>query len=332
MNRRRATAIAHPNVALVKYWGKRDVPLNLPAAGSVSVTLAGIQTRTTVEFSPNQDRDLVILNGRSLWGPRLNRTIHFLDRLRDMASVGMRAMVTTENDFPTAAGLASSSSGFAALALAASAALGLELSLPELSVLARLGSGSAARSVYGGFVEMLPGRTPHGNDAYAVQLASEEHWDLRCLAVLTASGEKSVGSTEAMNRTRDTSPYYEPWVHSVPEDILQARQAIRTRDLMRLAQIAERSCLRMHASALAAEPGLLFWNGMTVDLIHHVRKLRAGGLPVFFTIDAGPHVKVFCESADYSAVIRALRVVVGDQEILSLRAGPGAYLVDESRA
>ncbi|MEL6182601.1 MAG: diphosphomevalonate decarboxylase, partial [Myxococcota bacterium] len=202
-----ATAIAHPNLALVKYWGKRDIHLNLPAAGSLSVTLAGLRTRTTVTFTPGQARDAAILNGRAVWGAKLDRVIRFLDLLRHRAGVDLHATVHTENDFPTAAGLASSSSGFAALAAAGSAALGLELSAPELSVLARLGSGSAARSIHGGFVEMMAGRLPDGSDAHAIPIAYEDHWDLRCLILLTAQGEKSIGSTEAMNHTATTSPY-----------------------------------------------------------------------------------------------------------------------------
>ena len=326
--RMRATAIAHPNLALVKYWGKRDIRLNLPAAGSLSVTLSGLRTQTSVAFIPGQARDAVILNGRAVWGPKLDRIVRFLDHLRRLAGTDLRATVNTENDFPTAAGLASSSSGFAALAAAGAAALGLELTAPELSVLARLGSGSAARSIHGGFVEMLPGVMPDGSDSHAVPVAYENHWDLRCLILLTAKGETSIGSTEAMNHTASSSPYYRAWVESVPHDLALAREAIRNRDMKTLAVVAERSCLRMHASAAAADPGILFWNGTTIELIHHIRKLRSDGFPVFFTIDAGPHVKVFCSASEMSAVTQSIRSVFSG-DIIVARPGPGVYLKDE---
>lgn len=238
----RATAIAHPNIALVKYWGKRDSALNLPAAGSLSLTLDGLRTRTTVHFDATQSRDLIILNGNAQAGRKAQRISRFLDILREMAQVRAAAVVHTDNDFPTAAGLASSSSGFAALAAAASTALQLPLTLPQLSVLARRGSGSAARSVLGGFVEMLPGQEEDGADAYAIPVADVDHWNLQCLMVLTSSGEKSIGSTEAMNHTATTSPYYDAWVQSVPADLERARHAIAQKDFFALAQVAEHSC------------------------------------------------------------------------------------------
>lgn len=325
----RATALAHPNIALVKYWGKRDERLNLPAAGSLSLTLEGLRTRTTVTFDDSLDRDLVLLNNKALSGRNLQRISAFLDLVRQRADVRAFAAVQTENDFPTAAGLASSSSGFAALAAASTAALGLKLSSSELSTLARQGSGSAARSVLGGFAEMRPGERPDGLDAYAVPVAPAAHWNLRCLVLLTAQGEKDLGSTDAMNHTSRTSPYFPAWVESVPQDLAEARDAIARRDFMHLAKVAERSCLRFHASALAADPGILYWNGLTLQLIHRVRQLRDEGLKVFFTIDAGPHVKVFCEAGQLAAIKPILQSVPGVQDVLTARPGQGVMLEDE---
>lgn len=326
----KATAVAHPNIALVKYWGKRHVELNLPSAGSLSLTLAGLTTRTTVEFNQHLDKDIIFINDRVQAGKRLDRLSAFLDRMRSMASVGWRAKVQSENDFPTAAGLASSSSGFAALAAAGCAALGLEPTRDQLSVLARLGSGSAARSVPGGFVELHPGdEDGDGTDCFAAPFAGPGHWDLRCLIVLTAHGEKSVGSTEAMLRTADTSPYFDAFVESVPEDLDKARAAVKARDFQALAEVTEHSCLKFHAAAIAANPGILYWNGLTIQLIHRVRRMRAEGVKVFFTIDAGPHVKVFCESPALSAVREILRAVEGVGEILIARPGPGVRLEDD---
>ena len=327
-----ATARAHPNIALVKYWGKRgEAALNLPAAGSVSLTLEGMVTETTVRFDEAPGgTDRVELDGIRLEGAKRERISRFLDLVRDRAGVGrVGAEVRTANDFPTGAGLASSASGFAALALAASRAAGLELAPGVLSALARRGSGSAARSVFGGFVEMLPGQPPDEDaSAHAVPLAGADHWNLHCMVAVTARGAKEVGSTEGMERTRRTSPYYEPWVASVPEAVEAARQAIAARDLEALAQVAEASCLRMHASALAADPGVIYWRGATVELFGLVRRLRDQGLPCFFSVDAGPHVKVFCQAEATEQIGLALRGAPGVLEVLHTRPGPGASLVE----
>lgn len=322
----KATALAHPNIALVKYWGKRDVALNLPAAPSLSLTLAGMETRTTVEFDASFDSDHAQINGAVLRGPKLARLSDFLERVRQMSGEDRFARIVSENTFPTAAGLASSASGFAALATAATQAAGLELGSEELSVLARLGSGSAARSILGGFVEMRAGERVDGQDSFAVQVADANHWDLRCIVAITAEGEKSVGSTDGMMDTMLTSTFYDAWIAGVYDDMPVARQAILERDFMALATVAERSCLRMHASAIAADPGILYWNPTTVRLIHRIRRARKDGLPVFFTIDAGPHVKVFCEASDRSAVEAILKSTEGVLGTLSTRPGAGVSI------
>jgi diphosphomevalonate decarboxylase len=329
-----ATAVAHPNIALVKYWGKRDVEYNLPAAGSVSMTLGGLETRTHVRFDEGLDRDQFELDGDPVEaGKQLRRVSGFLDLIRNQAGFDSRARVVSANNFPTAAGLASSASGFAALAVAAASAAGLHLDDRELSIIARRGSGSAARSIYGGYVEMRPGANADAavasEEAFALPIAAPEHWDLRCLVAVTVKGEKAVGSTEGMNRTEQTSPYFPAWVESVPTDIEAAKQAIEQQDFEHLATIAERSCLRMHASAIGAEPGVLYWRGTTVDLIHRVREARASGVSAFFTIDAGPHVKVFCPAAEADDVRAMLEDVVGVRDVLEAWPGDPARLVDD---
>ncbi len=322
------TSIAHPNIALVKYWGKRHKALNLPAAGSLSVTLDGLSTTTSVEFEPRLDGDVIVLDEQPLQeGRARRRVVDFLDLLRDAAEIDLSARVETTNDFPTAAGLASSASGFAALAMAASKAAGLEWSRERLSVLARRGSGSAARSLFGGFVEMKAGSRPDGEDAHAIAVADADHWDLRCLIALTTRGQKKVGSTEGMIHTQQTSPLFEPWRSTVDDDIAQARRAIDERDFEKLAVVAERSCLRMHATAIGADPGILYWNPTTVELIHGIRTARKRGLPCFFTIDAGPHVKVFCTPDDEDAVEELLAATAGVLAVLKTRPGQGARCI-----
>lgn len=320
-------ARANSNIALVKYWGKRDPVLNLPAAGSISMTLHGLETRTSVLFDPELETDLVDLNGERLGQGKAARLSAFIDRVRTMAGFEHRAHIQTVNDFPTAAGLASSASGFAALTLAATQAAGMDLSSQELSILARIGSGSAARSVYGGFVEMHAGARDDGQDAFAVPLFEADHWDLKCLVAVCAQGPKAYGSTEAMEHTSHTSPFYQPWIDDVPQALDAAREALGARDFEALAHTAEASCLRMHASAMAAAPGILYWKGATVDLIHSVRAWRARGLAAFFTIDAGPHVKVFCEARDARALKAKLVDHPGVLDVLEARAGRGAEIV-----
>jgi diphosphomevalonate decarboxylase len=326
----KATAVAHPNIALVKYWGKRNIEYNLPAAGSVSMTLGGLETHTTVSFDDSLERDVLELDEQIIEvGTKYERVSRFLGLVRKRSGLRAAARVVSRNDFPTGAGLASSASGFAALALAASEAAGLELSPAELSSLSRRGSGSAARSIFGGFVEMHAGTREDGQDAFAEPVAGADHWDLRCIIAVTARGEKTVSSTEGMTRTHQTSPFYEQWIDSVALDVEWARAAIEQRDFEELARIAEASCLRMHATAMAAEPGIVYWNGTTVDLMHRVRDARAGGLPVFFTIDAGPQVKVFCPTSAQEKCEALLRETDGVREVIATYPGQGARLVEE---
>lgn len=324
-----ATAVAGTNIALVKYWGKRDEALNLPATGSLSLTLDRLGTRTRVAFDGGDGaRDRVTLDGAPAAEKVAARVTVFLDRLRARAGMATRATVVTDNSVPTAAGLASSASGFAALAVAGARAAGLDLPPAELSVLARLGSGSAARSIFGGFVEMARGARADGGDAAARPLPEGDGWDVRLVVAITAAGEKALGSTAAMRRTAETSPYFEAWVRGVDGDLAAARAAIAARDLTALGAVAERSALRMHASALAADPPILYWNPATVAAMACVRALRAAGTPAFFTIDAGPHVKVLCGARDAEAIATALAEVPGVLRTLIAAPGPGARLLE----
>jgi len=328
-----ATAVAGTNIALVKYWGKRDQALNLPATGSLSLTLDRLGTRTHVAFDGGDGAaDRVTLNGAAAEAKVAARVSAFLDRVRARAGIAARATVTSENNIPTAAGLASSASGFAALALAAARAAGCNLTPAELSVLARLGSGSAARSIFGGFVEMARGERADGTDAVARPLQLGDgggtDWPVRLVVAITAAGEKALGSTAAMARTAETSPYYPAWVRGVDGDLAAARAAIAARDLAALGAVAERSAMRMHASAMAADPAILYWNPATIAAMTCVRGLRAQGTPAYFTIDAGPHVKVLCEAATADGIAAALDEVPGVLRTLIASPGPGARIVE----
>jgi diphosphomevalonate decarboxylase len=324
-----ATAVAGTNIALVKYWGKRDEALNLPATGSLSLTLDRLGTRTRVAFDGGGGaRDRVTLDGAPAAEKVAARVTAFLDRVRARAGISSRATVVSDNSVPTASGLASSASGFAALAVAAARAAELDLTPTELSVLARLGSGSAARSIFGGFVEMARGARPDGADAAARSLPDGDGWDVRLVVAITAAGEKALGSTAAMRRTAETSPYYEAWVRSVDADLAAAGAAIGTRDLLALGAVAERSALRMHASAMAADPPIIYWNPATLAAMARVRALREAGTSAFFTIDAGPHVKVLCAAPDAEMIAAALAEVPGVLRTLVAAPGPGARIVE----
>lgn len=321
-----ATAIAHPNIALVKYWGKRDVERNIPAVGSLSITLDGLTTTTGVQFDAELSEDSFLLGGRE--APEMQpRVARCLDCIRERAGTRLHARVESWNDFPTAAGLASSASGFAALVVAADQALAAGLPRAELADIARRSSGSAARSFFGGFVELR--LTPDDKRPTEVRRILEPaQWPLRVAVAVTEAGPKAVGSTEGMLLTERTSPYFQAWVESSEGDLAEARSAVERRDFEALAEISESSCLKMHAVMLSARPGLVYWNGATVECIRRVRELRAGGVSVFFTVDAGPQVKAVCLPEAFDRVAEELQAVPGVTDLLESGLGEGAQAVD----
>ena len=322
-----ATALAHANIALIKYWGKRDLRLNLPAVGSLSITLDSLWTRTRVRFEEALDADQFSLNGVAK-PDEVSRVAKCLALLRAQAGATRYARVESENNFPTGAGLASSASGFAALVVAAAAALNISAPASKLSEFARRGSGSASRSLFGGFVEWSKGVREDGQDSIASPLLAADQWPLSVVVAVTSKQAKTIGSTEGMNRTADSSPYYGAWVDSGEADLNEARAAILAKDFERLAAISEYSCLKMHALALAARPGLIYVNGATVDAMHAVRGLRASGVPVFFTVDAGPQLKAVCLPEAVDAVRRCLKDIRGVLDIIETGLGAGARLVE----
>ena len=311
-----ATAVAHPNIALCKYWGKRDRALNLPSVGSLSLTLAPFSTTTTVEWGA--DFDELVLNGRTGTAAEASKVFGLLDLIDSWRP---RVRVLTENDFPTAAGLASSSSGFAALALAATTAAGQKRSAEELSTLARRGAGSAARSIFGGWSEWKLGEREDGLDSYAYEIAPQDHWDVRMIVAIFDAGPKSISSRDGMLHTQQTSPYYPAWVQSAPRDLAEARSAIRNRDLAALGTVMERSALRMHACMMAADPAVLYWKSGSLWAQETVRMLRDQGIPCAWTMDAGPNVKVLVPAA-HAGVVAARLARVAEQVHVLEPGGP----------
>jgi diphosphomevalonate decarboxylase len=319
----KATAQAQPNIALIKYWGKRDVARNLPAVDSLSITLDALWTRTTVDFDAQLVSDEFSLNDR----PRpamLDRVSKCLDSIPGFVGRRPFARVQSQCNFPVAAGLASSASAFAALVVAASSAAGSQLDRLALARLAGQASGSAARSLYGGFVELTA-----GEDAIELhQLAKPDEWPLRVVVAVTETGPKAVGSGEAMQRSAQTSPFYSNWVEQQAADLRAAREAVVNRDFQSLAAIAEHNCLKMHSVMWASRPPLVYWNSVTMGCMQTVRTLQTAGHSVFFTIDAGPQLKAVCLPESEAAVISALQNTPGVQDIMSGGLGAGTKIVE----
>jgi diphosphomevalonate decarboxylase len=321
----RIVAIAHSNIALAKYWGKGDSEKMLAAVPSLSMTLEALTTRTSVEPSSDLSEDDVRLGGHIATGRPRERVVRMLSRIREAAGSDQFARVQSENDFPTASGLASSASGFAALAVAATHAYGVGATLDEQSRLARQASISAARSVFGGFVALEAGAET------AVRVAPADFFDLAMAVVVTTTGEKDVGSSEGMARTVQTSAYYPAWVSEAPRIYERARGAILARDLTTLGEAVEQSALMMHATMMAAIPPILYFNAATLAVIEAVRALRREGMEAYFTMDAGPHVKVLTRAADLAAIAERLSVVPGVVRVIQTGIGPDAHVVEAER-
>lgn len=319
---REARARACSNMALVKYWGKRDEALVLPFTGSLSMTLEALSTETRVTFTGTPGADVLVLDGAPAREGERARATALLDLVRaGQAELGA-ALVESRNSFPTAGGLASSASGFAALAAAAAWAAGRDPSAGELSVLARRASGSACRSVLGGFVEWVRGERPDGADSVARQLLAADAWDVAMAIAIVDTGRKAHSSRDAMKDSVRTSPYYPEWVRTTTRDLEEARAAVLARDLEATGVVAERSFLKMHAAAMTATPPAMFWKPATVALLEEVRQLRGRGVGAWATIDAGPHVAVLCARPDAPAVRAALAAVGGVREVVVTGPGP----------
>lgn len=317
----KATAKANPNIALVKYWGKRDEELILPLAGSLSLTLDILPTTTTVSLQPGAEHDTFRLNGNDKTDTSASRVTRFLDLVREIAGSNEHAHVESTNDAPTGAGLASSASGFAALALAASKAYGLDLDAKDLSRLARRGSGSASRSI---IPNIAVWREGDDESSFAESVEAPE---LRMAIVTLDSGQKAVSSREAMRRTRLTSPFHEAWITSTRASLEEMIAVCASGDIERIGQITESHALRMHAVIQSTEPPIRYLSGRSIDVFDAVKGLRDSGAYAYATADAGPNVAVLSTPQDIDAVARSLSNF-GDVRVAA--PGLGARLVEEN--
>ena len=318
------TALAHPNIAFIKYWGNSNQALRLPSNGSISMNLDGLFTRTTVTFSASLETDKLRISNRPVSGPGLERVSVFLDLVRELAGINERAKVVSENNFPSGAGIASSAAAFSALAIAASCAAGVNLSPRELSRLARRGSGSASRSVPGGFVELQTGATDA--DSYSFSIAPPEHWDLADCVAIVSTGHKKTGSTEG-HALAGTSPLQAARVADAPRRLDLCRRAILERDFEAFASIIELDSDMMHAVMMTSTPGLFYWQPASITVMGAVRKWRAKGLPVCYTVDAGPNIHVICPREYIGETEKNLRKLPGVQDVLVAGVGGPARIV-----
>lgn len=318
-----ATARAFPNIALVKYWGKRDASLMLPLTGSLSMTLDDFPTTTTVERRPDADADTFELNGERDTGEAFRRVARFLDLVRERAGASDFAAVRSTNEVPTAAGLASSAAGFAALALAASQAYGLSLEPAAVSRLARRGSGSATRSVIPRFAVWRAG---DDETSVAEPIAAP---DMRMIVVVVDAGDKSVSSREAMRRTALTSPFLDAWVTSTEQALESMISACASGDFTRIGRIAETNALRMHATIQACDPPIRYLAPTSIAIFDRIGELRDSGIETYGTADAGPNVVAISRPQDAAAVAESL-AEFGSVRVIA--PGPGAVLLPESEA
>ncbi len=322
-----ATALAHSNIAFIKYWGNLRPDLRLPYNDSLSMNLSAAHTTTSVRFDPSLQSDHLVIDGEAHIGPALSRVSAQLDLVRQRAGIQTRASISSQNSFPMGTGIASSASAFAALSLAASAAAGLEPSERELSALARRGSGSAARSVPGGFVAWQAGASDA--DSYAESVAPPEHWDLRDLVAIVSRRHKQLGSTGGHDAAT-ASPFFGARMERIHQDYQRVHRALLDRDMARFGPAVEAEALALHAIAMTGRPAALYWEPETLVLMRAVRTWRQEGLPVYFSLDAGPNLHLLCEGRHADALQTELEAMDVVEQVLHNRPAGPARLLPES--
>lgn len=320
----KAKARAYTNIALIKYWGKADEELALPMNSSLSLTLKEFYTETEVEFKDDLKEDIFYLDDIIQDGNSLKRVSEFLDIFRKKKNINKKALIKSTNHVPTAAGLASSASGFAALSAASNLASGLNLDRKDLSKISRRGSGSASRSLYGGFVEWQKGNS--NDTSYALPLDKAD-WDIGMVVVIINSKKKEISSREGMKLTVETSPFYKGWVQSSQEDLLNIKSAIKTKNFKRIGEITERNSLKMHGTMLGSKPPILYWEPETIMVMEIVKELRENNIPCYYTMDAGPNVKILCRLSQADIIKDRLKENFNEDKIIISGPGPGIEIL-----
>lgn len=324
----KATALSHPDVALIKYWGKKSgfEGLRLPANGSISMVLSDLQTVTTVEFSEKYSEDTVAIGQKKISGVQLNRVIEHLDRIRSRAGMALKARVQSDNNFPMSAGISSSASGFSALTVAAVEAAGITMSKKELSILSRKASGSSCRPIMDGFVEWFDGNSDESS--FAESFLPPDHWNIYDVVAIISHKEKTVPTSDGM-ATAETSPFYTERLRKIPDKIKCAKKLIQERNFQEFGELIEKEALEMHAIALTSEPPLIYWLPETVEIMHLVQRLRTEGLPCYFTINTGQNVHILTEANHEEELVSKLKQHSLIKEIFVNRPSAGAHLIEK---
>ncbi|MEK7451005.1 MAG: diphosphomevalonate decarboxylase [Patescibacteria group bacterium] len=320
----KATAVAPSNIAFIKYWGKKDEILRLPENGSISMNLSNLQTTTTVEFNKDSKEDSIVINDIREENEG-SRAIKHLDRIRKIAKINYKAKVVTKNNFPTGTGLSSSASGFAALTVAGVKAAGLNLSEKELSILARQGSGSACRSIPDGFVEWLDGDT--SETSHAVSLYSPEYWDIVDVVAVVSKNKKEVSTTEGQKLAK-SSPFFPVRLARIKEKIRLIKQYLKKKDFKNFGELLEAEALELHAIMLTSTPSLIYWLPGTLRVMHFVKKWRADGLEVYFTVNTGQDIHLICQKKDVEEVVKKVETISEVQKTIVNYPSNGAHLVE----
>ena len=319
------TAHANSNIAFIKYWGNADHDLRLPLNPTLSMNLDGLYTETTVEWQADLSADTLQLNGKVAEEAALQRVTTYFDQIRARYGVTGRAIITSKNNFPTGAGIASSASAFASLALAATRAAGLQLDEKELSTLARLGSGSAARSVPTGFVAWQAGDSHE--TAYAESIAPVDYWELVDVIAIVSTQHKPTGSTQG-HKLADTSDLQPGRLQHIQDRFYRCQEAILNRDFPAFADVVELDSNLMHAVMMTSHPPLFYWQPASLQLMETIRRSRAEGLNVCYTLDAGPNVHCLCTADDAVVVQERVQAVDGVIEVRTAGVGTGACIID----
>ncbi|TPR16800.1 diphosphomevalonate decarboxylase [Apilactobacillus timberlakei] len=313
------TARAHTNIALVKYWGKKDEKLIIPNNSSISLTLDEFYTETTVNFDDNLHQDIMYLDNKKV--DSIKSITNFMNIVRNLSNINKFAKIISYNHVPTSAGLASSASGFAALAAAASKAAGLYLDNKELSKLARRGSGSATRSIYGGFAEWKKGT--NDENSYAVSIQNPVKMDINMIAIILDNQPKKISSRKGMKISVNTSPYYDSWEKQTTKDLETVKNAIYNNDFTVLGKTAELNSMRMHSLTLSSDPSYLYLNKDSLLVINHIKALRDKGIECYYTMDAGPNVKIICQSKNIKKIKSELLQSFDEEKIKISKSGEG---------
>ena len=307
-----------PNIALIKYWGKRNTIKNLPAVDSISITLDNLWTEMNVIFSSDLSNDELFINEKKQ--NNISRVKNCIDSIcgeqRDYASIMSRC------NFPISAGLASSSSSFSALVVAINSLMKKKWNTQLLANQAGSVSSSAARSIVGGLVQL----NNEPEKIRITQLLSPNDWPLRVVIAITDKKEKAISSSKAMKLSADTSPFYSSWVEDQNDDIKEANSFISKKDFEGLASISEHNCMKMHSIMWTTRPSIVYWNSTTIDCMHAIRDLQRNGESVFFTIDAGPQIKAICLPENEEKIAKKLNEIKGVQSIMTSGLGSGPII------